>query len=120
MNNSPSGWLVLNCRLVAGFEVLNDERGSFLRLRRFLAAPLPHPLPTPSSWGEGILCLRWWWYQDAPPASRLPLTFVPQLCNCRWVSHLRPYGRNNTKENYEKWRYSGPVGCRAGARRPVS
>src|SRR2546425_2229716 len=43
------------------------ERGSFLRSRRCLAAPLPYPLPTPSSWGEGILWLRWWSCQDAPP-----------------------------------------------------
>ena len=42
------------------------ERGSLMRLGRSSAAPLPDPRPTPSSWGEGITCLRWWWYQDAP------------------------------------------------------
>src|SRR2546426_5546302 len=60
------------------------ERGSFLRLGRCLAAPLPHPLPTPSSWGEGILCLRWWWHQDAPiEGSRLffPVHFFFPLLN---------------------------------------
>src|SRR6266568_5700267 len=42
------------------------ERGSFARLGRSFAAPLPGPLPTPSSWGEGIVHLRWWRYQAAP------------------------------------------------------
>ena len=52
------------------------------------AAPLPGPLPTPSSWGEGITCLQWWWHQDASASSCLHV--LPQPNTIPQIEFGRP------------------------------
>ena len=56
---------------------------------RFSESPLPNPLPTPSSWGEGTVRELWWWYQEDAPHHARANSRIQRVLSCPHVPWLQ-------------------------------